>query len=959
MMIAIAVAASLVAYAWIMGYLNFTTTKVGKAIQIQSLATDAANPNILLVYVQNVGKGAVEFDPVNCAYVNDQRGTIASININPLIEGQTATINVDLTGMSIDLDELIKVKVVIKDGTFSEIRSTVPVGSLPSAYTLTVTWDPLAGGDVTTDIPPPYAPGVTVQLTANPEDGWSFSSWGGDLLGSTNNPETIVMDGNKAVSATFTQDQYTVGLDVDGSGSATIDPDQATYTYGTIVQLDATPSGSWSFGGWSSDTLNIVIDEPSLASTSATINGAGTIKATFTLNHYQITVTGSPAGAIGGTFKVTYTKDGTPHTNEPQATTWTETVDGATTVTVSDPQSPITVGTTQYVFNSYSPSASVSMDAAKIITINYQTQYYLTVNSAHGTTSGQGWYNSGVTAYAGLSSGTVSGGTGIQYVFTSWGTDASGTDYAQSNGIAMSGPKTATANWQTQYYLTVTSVRDSPNPTSRWYNSGTSVTASVTSPADESGGTRYRCTGWTGTGSVQSSGTTTSTTFTITAPSTITWNWQTQYYLTVSSTYGTTGGQGWYDSSTTAYATVTPLTVPGPTDTQYVFTQWSGGTSGTTSPSNPITMNAPKTATANWKTQYRVQFAANPPAGGTTTPSTPTWYDAGVGGNTISASPAGGYTFSSWSASPPGSVTFADPVSSSTNHITVNSAGTITATFTVVRLPIYVSTANQVHDIPNVGSHSSFPNMQNDGSYDTLTEANTGGGESWVSPTGDSGSSWSNRGNARDGNTGTYAEDDIGDDSWSDWLVLSYSPTTGTKIRYWVTRESSDINTMQIEVYNTGTSNWESVFNGNPTTTGQWVNVTFASKTTNQMRLRFYNDHWSSNRWARVYETAVLSVAPPNYQLDLEVQFSGVTDYSYYTQLEIKTGTLNAENLAVYYWSGGSWQLLTSALSANTVNTFTVSLSGPTFELRFIDTTGTGDTTQSTWQIDYVRLVAP
>ena len=41
-----------------------------------------------------------------------------------------------------------------------------------------------------------------------------------------------------------------------------------------------------------------------------------------------------------------------------------------------------------------------------------------------------------------------------------------------------------------------------------------------------------------------------------------------------------------------------------PIGTQYVFTGWSGDASGSSSPSNPIIMNGPKTATANWKTQY-------------------------------------------------------------------------------------------------------------------------------------------------------------------------------------------------------------------------------------------------------------------------------------------------------------------------------------------------------------------
>ncbi len=43
LMIAIAVVASLVTYAWVMGYMNFTTEKTGKAIQIQSVSDSGTN----------------------------------------------------------------------------------------------------------------------------------------------------------------------------------------------------------------------------------------------------------------------------------------------------------------------------------------------------------------------------------------------------------------------------------------------------------------------------------------------------------------------------------------------------------------------------------------------------------------------------------------------------------------------------------------------------------------------------------------------------------------------------------------------------------------------------------------------------------------------------------------------------------------------------------------------------
>jgi uncharacterized repeat protein (TIGR02543 family) len=158
------------------------------------------------------------------------------------------------------------------------------------------------------------------------------------------------------------------------------------------------------------------------------------------------------------------------------------------------------------------------------LAINYATQYYLTVTSPYGTPGGEGWYDDGDTAYAGLTSGLESGDPGVQYVFDEWTNDASGTDYLQSNAITMNAPKTAVADWTTQYYLTVTSP------------------------------------------------------------------------------YGTPGGEGWYDAGQPAYATVDPLTVPGPGSTQYVFTNWSDDATGTTSPSDPITMDDPKMATADWKT---------------------------------------------------------------------------------------------------------------------------------------------------------------------------------------------------------------------------------------------------------------------------------------------------------------------------------------------------------------------
>jgi len=145
-----------------------------------------------------------------------------------------------------------------------------------------------------------------------------------------------------------------------------------------------------------------------------------------------------------------------------------------------------------------------------------------------------------------------------------------------------------------QVQLTVVSAYDSPNPTSGPYTPGTSITASVTSPVAGPAGTQYVCTGWTGTGDVPASGIGTTTTFIIAQDSSITWNWKTQYYLTVKTDppgAATIPGEGWYDTP----ATLTAPLVSG----KYSFRFWfvDGVYQGK---ANVITvpMSAPHTAIA-------------------------------------------------------------------------------------------------------------------------------------------------------------------------------------------------------------------------------------------------------------------------------------------------------------------------------------------------------------------------
>ena len=119
LMIAIAVAASLIAYAWVMGYLGGTTGKVGKAIQIQSMASSAGN---LVIYVQNVGDGPITLSNV---YVNGILNATAKIDQPLLQKTNTTSITTSFPPGFVSTDT-VDVKVVCSNGAFIEATQTVP-----------------------------------------------------------------------------------------------------------------------------------------------------------------------------------------------------------------------------------------------------------------------------------------------------------------------------------------------------------------------------------------------------------------------------------------------------------------------------------------------------------------------------------------------------------------------------------------------------------------------------------------------------------------------------------------------------------------------------------------------------------------------------------------------------------------------------------------------------------------
>ncbi len=130
---------------------------------------------------------------------------------------------------------------------------TATFGPAPQ-YTVTTTADPVSGGTVTLDpAGGTYNAGTRVAVRAVPAQGWAFSGWSGDLAGLLN-PDTLVVDAAKSVTAAFTLlPMRTLTMTINGSGTVERIPDLAQYLHGTQVVFLAQPDSGWRFVGWGGD----------------------------------------------------------------------------------------------------------------------------------------------------------------------------------------------------------------------------------------------------------------------------------------------------------------------------------------------------------------------------------------------------------------------------------------------------------------------------------------------------------------------------------------------------------------------------------------------------------------------------------------------------------------------------------------------------------------------------------
>ena len=94
-----------------------------------------------------------------------------------------------------------------------------------------------------------YPHGTTVELTANPADGWEFVEWRGDLVGDIN-PSNVTVEEEMSITAIFQEAIYDIEISVEGEGNVVVNPIKETYEFGDIVTLTVEPAEGWSFVHW-------------------------------------------------------------------------------------------------------------------------------------------------------------------------------------------------------------------------------------------------------------------------------------------------------------------------------------------------------------------------------------------------------------------------------------------------------------------------------------------------------------------------------------------------------------------------------------------------------------------------------------------------------------------------------------------------------------------------------------
>jgi hypothetical protein len=456
--------------------------------------------------------------------------------------------------------------------------SATYIANLTTQYSLTTSVNPVGAGTVNPSGVSWYNSGQTVSVSATASSGYAFSSWSGDLSSSTT-PSSVLMNGPMIIAANFTQNQYTLTVNIApaGAGSVTKNPNKATYGQGEAVQLTATTNAGYTFSNWSGDASG------SINTTTVTMNGNKNVTADFS---------SAPTGSLSITPSEGLTASGSQGGPfSPSSKVYTIQNMGGSVInwSVSNSQGWVILS---------SNGGSLVPGASTIVTVS--------INS-NASNLGAGSYSDTV-AFKNTTDGNGNTSRSIALVVSGAG---------QQGFTVVTNPPGLQVTVDDSSYTAPQRFSWAP---------GSSHTLSVPTPQSGASGVRYVFASWSDAGGLN---------HTIIAPSssaTDTASLMTQYRLTTSVNPAGTGtvnpsGISWYNSGQTVSVFATA-------NSGYTFSGWSGDLSGANAPSS-VVMKGPKNVTGNFSSQIV------PPSQTVSRPKTPQGRNKGTTGRTYTYTTGG------------------------------------------------------------------------------------------------------------------------------------------------------------------------------------------------------------------------------------------------------------------------------------------------------------------------------
>ncbi len=266
---------------------NWTTSSLARfAYEAAAFAPSATTNYTVTASVSPTSSGTVTLNPQMASYPS---GTSVQITATPATNYSFSNFTGDVTGTTNPQT------ISVTSNTNFTANFTV------NTCTLTINVTGAGSGTVTPTSGSTYPCGTSVPVTATPAGGSSFGGFSGGLTGTTN-PQSIVLNGNQTVTASFiTGTPCALTTSVTGSGSINVSPSGSTFSCGTQLTITAVPSASqYSFTGWGgalSGTTNPQI---------FTINANSSVSATFAQTSFPINVTVVGAGTVSENPSASY-----------------------------------------------------------------------------------------------------------------------------------------------------------------------------------------------------------------------------------------------------------------------------------------------------------------------------------------------------------------------------------------------------------------------------------------------------------------------------------------------------------------------------------------------------------------------------------------------------------------------------------------------------------------------------